>query len=153
MVKCNNVIIIRSSDFLLFAKNGLVVGVRSLKVTARAGCCYECTPLSQCHASLVATQYSAACQTHTVHIELDGARQAGRQAGRQARQAGRQSLRRMEDRREGARGGWEQGNGREGGREGGREVESDEGREGGSDDDRQGERVSGGREGRGREGC
>ena len=60
------------------------MGVRSLKVTARAGCCYECTPLSQCHASLVATQYSAACQTHTVHIELDGARQAGRrQAGRQ----------------------------------------------------------------------
>ena len=33
--------------FLLFIKNGFVVGVRSLKVTARhlnnAGCCYECT--------------------------------------------------------------------------------------------------------------
>ena len=40
-------------------------------------------------------------------------------------------------------------------REGGREGASDgtDMREGGSDDDRQGERVSGGREGRRREGC
>ena len=57
----------------------------------------------------------------------------------------------MEDEREGARGG--QGTrGREGGREGGRKGAS-EGREGGRDDDRQGESISGGREGREREGC
>ena len=37
-------------------------------------------PLSQCHAWLGATQFSAACQTHTgVHIELDGVKQAGRE--------------------------------------------------------------------------
>ena len=46
--------------------------------------------------------------------------------------------------------------GREGGTEREREGargECEGGREGGTDDDRQGESVSGGREGRGREGC
>ena len=53
------------------------------------------TPLA--HASLGATQYSAACQTHMVHIELDGGRQgAENERGR------------MEDGREGARGGREE---------------------------------------------
>ena len=49
------------------------------------------TPLSQCHASLGATQYSAACQTHircTMHIELDGGRQGGRQRSEEGWEGG-----------------------------------------------------------------
>ena len=101
-----------------------------------AGCCYEYTIVS---VPRIARRYTIQCSlpnTHTVitvHIELDGGRQAGREGGREAeKERGR-----MEDGREGARGGWEQGNTREGG----------------NDDDRQGENVGGGREGRGREGC
>ena len=127
------------SDFLLFVKNGIMVGVRSLKVTAhhlnKAGCCYEYNIRTQCHASLGATQYNAACQTHlpcTLNLSA-----AGRQRGREAeKERGR-----MEDGREGARGGWEgrreQGNTREGGREREREGEGGE---------REGE-IEGGREG------
>ena len=96
-----------------------MVEVCSLKVTARhlnnAGCCYEYTIVSM---TRIARRYTIQCSlpsTHTVHIELDGGRQAGRQG-------------RMEDGREGARGG--QGTrGREGGREGGRKGASDGGRE------------------------
>ena len=132
--------------FYYSPKNEFVVEVRSLKVTARylnnAGCCYEYTIVSM---TRIARRYTIQCSlpsTHTVHIELDGGRQAGRQG-------------RMADGREGARGG--QGTrGREGEREGEMERAMDggsEGREGGSDDDMQGESVSGGREGRGREGC
>ena len=134
------------SDFLLFPKNGFVVGVRSLKVTARhlnnAGCCYEYTIVS---VPRIARRYTIQCSlpnTNTVHIELWTA--AGRQAGREAeKERGR-----VEDGRKGAREQGESGNKVTRGREGGRE-----GRKGGSDDDRQGESVSGGREGRGREGC
>ena len=104
------------------------------------------TPLSQCHASLGATQYSAACQTHlrcTLNWTAAG-RDAEKERGR------------MEDGREGVR---EQGEfGREvgtRGREGGRSEGARGGREEammiGSERDR--ESVSGGREGRGREGC
>ena len=97
------------------------MGVRSLKVTAchlnNAGCCYEYTIVS---VPRIARHYTIQCSlpnTHTVHIELDGGRQAGRQGGREAeKERGR-----MEDGTEGARGGWEggweQGNTREGGRE------------------------------------
>ena len=150
--------------FLLFAKNGFVVGVRSLKVTARhlnnAGLCYEYTIVS---VPRFARRYTIHCSlpnTHTVHIELDGGRQGGREGCR-----------------EGARkdGGWEGGSKgrvgerlgsrdnegvREGGREGGREGERERGRVGarvGREEAmmivRERESVSGGREGRGREGC
>ena len=75
----------RSSDLLLFAKNGFVVGVRSLTATARhfnnAGCCYEYTIVS---VPRIARRYTIQCSlpnTHTVHIELDGGRQAGREGG------------------------------------------------------------------------
>ena len=90
------------SDFLLFAKNGIVVGVRSLKVTARPGCCYEYTIVSVPRIARRYTIQSSLPNTHTVNIELDGDRQAGIQAGREAeKERGR-----MEDGREGARGGW-----------------------------------------------
>ena len=120
-----------------------MVEVRSLKVTARhlnnAGCCYEYTTVSM---TRIARRYTIQCSlpsTNTVHIELDGGRQTDRQGGREGWRMG----------------GREQGEVREheGGREGERERAMEEGREGGSDDDRQGESVSGGREGRGREGC
>ena len=109
-----------------------MVEVRSLKVTERhlnnAGCCYEYTIVSM---TRTARRYTIQCSlpsAHTVHIELDGGRQAGKDGGW-----------------EGARGG--QGTrGREGERERAMEGGS-EGREGGSDDDRQGESVSGGWEG------
>ena len=70
------------------------------------------TPLSLCHASLGATQYSAACQTHIRCTLNCGRRQAGREGDREGvRKVGGW---------ERARGGWEQGNTREGAR-GGRE--------------------------------
>ena len=80
------------------------------------------TPLSHCHASLGATQYSVQLanqhtHTHMVYIELNGGRQAG----------------------------WE--GGREGWRMGGREQrEGGGGRERGIDDVREGGSTSGGRE-------
>ena len=49
------------------------------------------TPLSQCHASLGATQYSVQLAKHTrVYIELDGGRQAGRQGGQGRMVGGRE---------------------------------------------------------------
>ncbi len=65
-----------------------MVGVRSLKVTARhlnnAGRCYECTIVS---VPRIARRYTIQCSlpnTHTVYIELDGgSRQAGREGGRE----------------------------------------------------------------------
>ena len=118
----------RSSDFLLFAKNGFVVGVCSLKVTARqlnnAGCCYEYTIVS---VPRIAGRYTTQCSlpnTHTAHIELDGGRQAGREGGRQRRSE--------EGWRMGGREQGEGGNkGRVGGRVGTKEHEGGwEGREG-----------------------
>ena len=79
--------------FLLFAKNGFVVGVHSLKVTASTLAAAMNTPLSQCHASLGATQYSAACQTH-IRCTLNWTGQAGKEAEKERG--------RMEDGREGA---------------------------------------------------
>ena len=94
------------------------MGVRSLKVTARhlnnAGCCYEYTIVS---VPRIARRYTIQCSlpnTHTVHIELDGGRQAGREAEKERG--------RMEDGREGASGGWEQGNTKEGARAGREEA-------------------------------
>ena len=59
------------------------------------------TQLSQCHAWLCATQYSAACQTH-IRCTLNCTAR-----GMQATQAGREAVKergRMENGREGARG-------------------------------------------------
>ena len=93
-----------------------MVEVRSLKVTARhlnnAGCCYEYTIVSM---TRIARRYTIQCSlpsTHTVHIELDG----GRQAGGQGRMGGREQGR--------------SGNTRDGGRERGREKGSERWREG-----------------------
>ena len=117
--------------FLLFAKNGFVVRVLSLKVTAchlnNTGCCYEYTIVS---VPRIARRYTIQCSlpnTHMVNNELDSGRQAGRQGSR-----------------EGARkdGEWEGGSkGRVGGRVGTREHER--GREGerGSEGGRKGEGV------------
>ena len=104
--------------FLLFVKNGFVVGVRLPKVTgshllmARPRHC-----LSAAHGWALPTQYPVqlANTTHTVYIDLHGRRHAGRQRG-----AGKER-----GRMEGAR----------------------DRREGGSDDVRQGGSGSGGREG------
>ena len=121
------------SDFLIFAKNGFVVGVRSLKVTAchlnNAGCCYEYTIVS---VPRIARRYTIQCSlpnTHTVHIELDGGRQAGREALKERgmmedgrREQGRVGTREHEaGNREGERMGRMEGIGRERGREGGME--------------------------------
>ena len=114
-----------------------MLGVRSLKVTARhlnnAGCCYEYTIVS---VPRIDRRYTIQCSlpnTHTVHIELDGGRQAGREGGRQ---------RRSEE-------GWRMG-GREQGK-GGREDgnKGTRGRAGGSEEAMmiEGESVSGAREG------
>ena len=119
------------------------MGVRSLKVTARlnnAGSCYEYTIVS---VSRIARRYTIQCSlpnTHTMHIELDGGRQASRERGSE------------EGWRMGGKDGREGGNKGTRGREGGRKGDIEGGRErwegGGSDDDRQGERVT--VEGRGR---
>ena len=121
------------SDFLLFVKNGFVVGARTLNVTA--GHCknavgsYEYPKVAR-RLALDNRTYPAqlANTTHTrcrPTLSWMGARwpsgferrevgEGGREGGREAgRQAGR------EGGREGRRGGWE--GGREGGREGRRE--------------------------------
>ena len=86
--------------FLLFVKKDSWWGARSLqraiKTTPFSG---ANSLLSQCHAWLVAIQFSAPCQTHiqcTLNWTARG-RHAGKERGR------------MDDGREGARGGWEQG--------------------------------------------
>ena len=102
------------------------MGMRSLKVTARhlnnAGCGFEYTIVS---VPRIATRYTIHCSlpnTHTVHIELDGDRQAGRQAGRQGGKQRRSEEGWRMGGREQGEGGREGGNkgtrGREGGREG-----------------------------------
>ena len=78
----------RSSDFLLFAKNGFVVGVRSLKVTARhlnnAGCCYEYTIVS---VPRIARRYTIQCSLPNTWCTLNWTAAADRQGGRQRTRA------------------------------------------------------------------
>ena len=167
----------RSSDFLLFAKNGFVVGVRALKVTAPA----ETTPAAAMNVSVprIARRYtipSAAHPTriHMVYIELDGVMQAGREGA--GKERGRSEERKdggceggskgrvggNNDVREGGlREGVEEGNERgmyrtrQGWSEEEREQQSEgdeRGREGGREGRREGGREERGREGGAREG-
>ena len=79
----------RPSDFLLFVKNGFVVGVRC-QGNREPPADGATTPLSQRHAwlpSLNNSQCRSPTQyTHTVYIELHGRRQAGSEG--QGRSAG-----------------------------------------------------------------
>ena len=100
----------RSSDVLLFAKNGFVVGVRSLKVTARnlnnAGCCYEYTIVSL---PRIARRYTILCSLQNTHIRCSLNWKAG---GRHAwREAGKERGRMGDGREQGGGGGREQGEG------------------------------------------
>ena len=111
---------------LLFVKNGFVVGVHTLNVTA---------------ASATHTIDSVQLLTrHHTRCTLNYTAEAGRQAGSEARK----ERGRMEDGREEAREGGREGE-REGGREGGREGMREGGREGGREGERGG--MEGGREG------
>ena len=107
----------RSSDFLLFVKNGFVLGVRTLNVTAASAT----PPLSHCHAWLdPTTQYTQfSCWPDTTHVVHSIIRR--RQADRQGE--ARKERGKMEYEREG---------GREGGREEGGSSGAMERRKGGA---------------------
>ena len=76
----------RPSDFILFVKNGFVVGVRC-QGNREPPADGATTPLSQRHSWLGNSQCSSpTLYTHTVYIELHGRRQAGREG--QGRSAG-----------------------------------------------------------------
>ena len=104
---------VRSSDFLLFVKNGFVVGVHCLKVTARhsnnVGSRYEYPHcLSAMHRVALDNRptQSNLPNTHTVYIELHGSRQEGREVGREegGRQGGRRKGGEGRERGRGGRG-------------------------------------------------
>ena len=81
--------------FLLFVKNGFVVGVRSLNVTARhlnnAGCCYEYTIVSVPRIARHYTLLNAARHLNThAYIELDGGRVGTRGGREEAMMLGRE---------------------------------------------------------------
>ena len=92
--------------FFLFVKNEFVVGARSLNVTAgHRNDAFFWRELPIVSVSRMARHYTIQCTlstTHTVHIELDGERQAGREGARKAGGWEGESKRRVG--REGARG-------------------------------------------------
>ena len=118
----------RSSEYLLFVKNGFVVGARSLNVQKAIERKHSSDANTPCIVSVsrMARRHTIQCSlpnTHTVHIELDGGRQAGRQGCREGARKDR----------------WWEG--------GSRGMVGSKGREWGSDDVREDRSGNEGREG------